>query len=218
MKDERNTTREETLIDPNKVFSALGRKFWVILLVGLLCGGIVLTGLLFLVTPKYEASVKLYVNNRAVPGESMSSGDLDTSRDLTDSCVVILNTRETLCAAIEYAKADYTYAQLKGMVRAEAVDDTEILEVTVRAEDPQMAEKLANAIAHVLPLRVSEVIETASVKIVEAAVVPESQCSPNYVWDTIIAFLVGTFLSAIIITLRSIFNTKGQSTESECSV
>lgn len=81
-----------------------------------------------------------------------------------------------------------------------------------------MAEKLANAVAHVLPQRVSEVIETASVKVVEAAVVPESQCFPNYVLDTIIAFLVGAFLSAVIIALRTIFNTKGQSAESECSV
>ena len=207
MKDKRNTTREETLIDPNKVFSALGKKIWVILLVALLCGGIVLAGLLVLVTPKYEASVKLYVNNHAVPGESMSSGDLASSRGLTESCIVILNTRETLCAVIAYAQADCTYAQLKDMVRAEAVDDTEILEVTVQSEDPRMAEKLANAVAHVLPLRVSEVIEMASVKVAEAAVVPESQCFPNYVRETVIAFLVGAFLSAVIIVLREIFGT-----------
>ena len=218
MKDKRNTTREETLIDPNKVFSALGKKIWVILLVALLCGGIVLAGLLVLVTPKYEASVKLYVNNHAVPGESMSSGDLDTSRDLTESCIVIFNTRETLCAVIAYAQADCTYAQLKDMVRAEAVDDTEILEVTVRSEDPRMAEKLANAVAHVLPQRVSDVIEMVSVKVVEAAVIPETPSSPAYVRNTVIAFLAGAFLTAVVITLQTIFNTKGQSTESKCSV
>lgn len=207
MKEKLKGNREETLIDPNKVFSALGRKIWVILLAAVLCGAIILAGMLFAVTPKYEAAVKLYVNNHAVLGESISSGDLSTSRDLTDSCIVILNTRETLNAVIDYTGADCSCTELKAMISAEAIDGTEILEVTVRAADPQAAEKLANAIADILPQRVVDIIEGASVKVVEAAVLPDSPSSPNYVENTAIAALAGAFLAAVVIALREIFNT-----------
>jgi hypothetical protein len=113
-------------------------------------------------------------NNNRTYGEtstSISSGDLTTSRNLVDSYIVILNTRETLVDVINYAGASYTYKELKSMITSAAVNETEIFKVTVTSTDPKEAERLANAVASVLPQRIGTIIEGTSVKVDQDGVV-----------------------------------------------
>lgn len=203
---------EEIEIDLGRVFRSVVKRAWLVAVVAVLCGALALAGTLLLIKPKYEASVKLYVNNNSVStgstSGSLSSGDLTTSRNLVDSYIVILMTRETLNDVIDYAGVDVTYSVLKDMISAEAVDGTEIFDITVTSENAQEAEKLANAVAYVLPPRIASIIEGTSAKVFEAAVVPTSPSSPSYSKNTILGFLLGFLLMVVILVLREVFNTK----------
>ena len=137
---------------------------------------------------------------------SISSGDLVTSRSLVDSYIVILNTKESLNDVIDYAGVDRTYEEVTQMISAEAVNETEIFEVAVTGTDPQEAEKIANAIAYILPKRISSIIEGTSAKVVEAAIVPVKPISPSYLKNTLIGFLLGFFATVLIIALRELFD------------
>ena len=165
---------EEIEIDLQKIFSAMLKKFWLVALVAILCAAIAFAGTYFFVSPKYNASAKFYVNNNSISvgntSLSISSGDLVTSRGLVDSYIVILYTRETLNDVIDYAGVNRTFREVTGMLEAAAVNETEIFEVTVTSEDPLEAERIANAIAYILPNRIVNIIEGTSAKVVEAAV------------------------------------------------
>jgi capsular exopolysaccharide synthesis family protein len=137
---------------------------------------------------------------------SISSGDLSTSRNLVDSYIVILNTRETLNDVIDYAGVNRSYSDLKNMISAGAVNETEIFKVSVTSPDPSEAEQIANAIAYILPKRIGTIIDGTSAKVVEAAVVPSSPSSPSYVKNTVLGFLLGFVLSVGIVALREIFD------------
>ena len=115
----------------------------------------------------------LYNNNFSFgdASVSISSGDLSTSRNLVDSYIVILNTRETLVDVIDYAGVARTYKEVRNMLSSSAVNETEIFRVVVKSPDPQEAEKIANAIAYILPNRIKNIIDGTSAKVVEAAVV-----------------------------------------------
>lgn len=211
MKRNETIKSEEIEIDLGRLLQAVLRRAWLIALVCVVSAAVAFGSTYLFLTPEYEATAKFYVNNNSISvgntSVSLSSGDLTTSRNLVDSYIVILNTRETLNDVIDYAEVSRTYEQLEKMLSADAVDNTEIFKVTVTSTDPQEAEKIANAIAYILPKRISTIIEGTSAKVVEAAVIPIKPSSPSYTKNTIIGFLLGFVMMVGIVALREIFDT-----------
>lgn len=208
---------EEIEIDLGRVFRAVVEHAWMVAATSVICAVLAFVGTFFFITPQYKAAAMFYVNNNALSvGDaslSISSGDLVTSRGLVDSYIVILNTRETLNDVIDYAGAGRTYAELKGMISAEAVNETEIFQVSVTSPDPQEAERLANAIAYILPKRIGTIIDGTSAKVVDAAVVPSAPSSPSYTKNTLVGFLLGFVLTVGVIALREVFDITIRSDE-----
>lgn len=198
-------------VDLKKVLEEVLNRRWMIGVVALVCAVAVFLYTFLLVTPQYEASAKFYVNNSSISvggtSISMSSGDLTASRNLVDSYIVILETRETLNDVLDYAGVDMDYDDLLDAISAEAVDDTEIFQVTVTLPDPQQAEKIANAVAYILPKRIATIIEGTSAKVVEFAVVPTRYSSPSYVTNTIMGFLLGLVLAFAYVAVKQITDT-----------
>ena len=205
MEDKMLENNDEIEIDLKRLAGALLKKSWLIGIVSLICAVAVLIGTLLLVTPRYESSTMFYVNNNSLSlgdaAMSITSGDISASRGLVKSYIVILNSRESIMDVIDYAEVDRTYEELKGMITAEAVDSTEIFKVVVTSTDPQEAEKIASAIAYILPKRISSIIEGTSAKIVDSAVVASRPSSPSYSRNTVLGFLGGFVLSAGMIVL-----------------
>jgi len=208
---------EEIEIDLGRVFHAVMGRAWLVAGIALLCAVLVFIGTFFLITPQYESAAMFYVNNSNLSlGDtalSISSGDLSTSRNLVDSYLVILETRETLNDVMDYAGVSYDYEDLRDMIVSEAVNETEIFQVTVTSPNPQEAEQLANAIAYILPKRIGTIIDGTSAKVVDAAIVPSKPSSPSYLINTVVGFLLGFALSVSVIALREIFDTTIRSEE-----
>lgn len=191
-----------------RLFHAVMKRAWVVLLVAVLFAGASFLGTYLLITPTYEASTKLYVNNSNDSNSgSISSGDLSTSRNLVDSYIVILNTPETFKDVITYTGINRTPSELSKMVSAAAVNSTEIFKVTVTSPDPTEATLIADAIAHVLPIRIADTIEGTSTRVVEAASLPTEPSSPSYPTNIILGFLIGVLLVVAIIVIREIVDT-----------
>jgi len=205
MEDKMLENHDEIEIDLKRLSGALLQKSWLIGIVSVVCALAMLLGTLLLVTPKYQSSTMFYVNNNSMSlgdaAVSITSADISASRGLVKSYIVILNSRETLVDVIDYAEVNRTYGQLKKMITADAVDSTEIFEVVVTSTDPQEAEKIASAIAYILPKRISNIIEGTSAKIVDSAVIASRPSSPSYSRNAILGFLAGFVLSAGIIVL-----------------
>lgn len=203
--------REEIEIDLKRLFSALLDRAWLIGIVAILCAVVTFAGTFFFITPTYQSSAMFYVNNTDISvgntNLSLTPSDISASRGLVDTYIVILNTRETLLDVIDYSGVDISYGALRGMIAASAVDETEVFRVTVTSTDPYEAEQLANAIAYILPKRISIIIEGSSAKVVDAAVVASAPSSPSYTRNTLLGFVVGLVLAAgvvIVIQLMDI--------------
>lgn len=196
-------------IEPQKLFSAIVKNLWKIILVTILFGALAFAYSKFMLTPMYQASASFYVNNSIQTennSTSISNGDIVTSTKLVDSYMVILKTRDTLSSVIEYAGVDMSCGQLSGMISASAVDETEIFKVNVNSADPILAEKIATAIAHVAPERISSIIEGSSAKVVDFPVVPTSPYFPNHSKNVTTGLMIGFALSVIVVLLLEIFD------------
>lgn len=210
MKENRVDQKEEMEIDVQRLVGAVWHKSWLIMVTALVCAVLAFLGTLYFVTPMYQSSAMFYVNNSSVSvGDasfSIDSGDISAAKSLVDSYIVILKTRESLNEVIDYAGVDRTYSELKGMISAASVNSTEIFQVVVTSPDPNEAEQIANAIAYILPKRISSIIEGTSAKVVDAAVVATNPSSPSYTLNTLVGFVIGFAVSVCIILLREFFD------------
>ena len=208
MEEKKIQNNEEMEIDLQRLFAVLLNKAWLMGLVAVACAVVVLLGTVFLIAPTYQSSAMFYVNNSDVSlGEaslSISTGDISASRGLVKSYIVILKTRESINAVIDYAGVKRSYGEVRNMITAAAVDDTEIFRVTVTSEDPMEAERIANAIAYIVPKRISSIIEGTSAKIVDSAVVASSPSAPNYTRNAMLGFALGLLLTAAYLVIREL--------------
>lgn len=205
-----NISKDAFEIDLGRIWKVICKRIWMIGIVSVLCAVIVAVSTFFLITPKYESSAMFYVNNNSLSvGDasfSISQGDISAAKSLVDTYIVILNSKSCLNDVIDYTDYDLTYEDLKNMISAGAVNATEIFEVKVTCTDPDEAKELANAIAYILPKRIASIVEGTSAKIVDYAVTPAHPCSPSYVKNTAIGFIIGMILSLGVIVLREIFD------------
>ena len=217
MDEKEKNQHDEIEIDIGRVVRAVMDRAWRVMIASVLCAALAFGYTYQFITPQYQSAAMFYVNNNSFSvGDaalSITSGDLVTSRGLVDSYIVILKTRETLNEVIDYAGVDLSYGEVSGMISAAAVNETEIFRVTVTNPDPQEAEKIANAIAYILPKRISNIIDGTSAKIVDSAVVPAGPSSPSFTKNALVGFLVGFLLSAGVIVLKEIFDTTIRSEE-----
>ena len=198
-----------------RLVSVLFRKSWIIILVSFLTAASTFGGTFYLITPKYESTALFYVNNSSLSleGVGLTSGDITTRKDLVDTYIVILESRECLLRVIDYANVDRSASELRSMITAKAVNETEIFEVVVTSPDANEAERVANAISQILPKRISEVIKGTSAEVVDHPVVPSSPSSPRIVRNTLVGFLAGMLISAVAIVLYEIFDVTIRSEE-----
>ena len=117
-------------VDMITLMSALWRRAWIIALISVVLGAICFAWARFLITPTYEASALMYVNNTQDPGKPISNSELSAAQSLVDTYMVILSSRATLDQIRSAAKLTYTDKQLTKMIRAQAVNGTEVFEIT----------------------------------------------------------------------------------------
>ena len=199
-------------IDLIRLGKALWHKAWIILVAGILCAVLAFLYVTIFVTPQYSASVMLYVNSKSLSigggtSVSISAQDITASRNLVDTYIVILKNRTTMEQIIERTGVKYNYKQLLGMISAKTESNTEVFSVTVTSPDPEEAALLANAIAQVLPIRVSEVIDGTSVRVVDGAEINRNKVSPSITRYTAIGLLIGVVIACAVIVVQEIMDT-----------
>ena len=205
--------RDMIEIDLLKLVLILWRKAWAIVLAMIVMGGIAFGVTYNFIEPTYQASVKVYVNNTNQGNTTMTQSDVNLQRTLVQTYIVTLKSRTTLNEVIKQADLDYDFEELSGMISAEAVNSTEVFEVTVVSKDAKEAAEIANTIAEVLPSRISEIIENSSVKILDYAIINNEPVSPSYVKNVAIGALAGAVVAVALIFLQFVLDNKIHSEE-----
>lgn len=210
MQSKSNSGGEYLEIDLIQLLRALWRKAWAIILAAIVFGGAAFGYGRYMITPLYESSALLYVNNSSFSvgstSFSISTGELSAAKTLVNTYIVILKTRTTLEEVIEKTGVGYSYDKLRSMISTSAVDNTEIFSIKVTSPDPAEAELLANTIAEVLPGRISDVVDGSSVRVVDFAVQPSHKASPNVTKITAIGIVLGVVLSALTIVIFTLLD------------
>ena len=196
-------------LDLKEIGAALLKYLWAIVLCAVIGGLLMLTYTVNFVTPTYKAGVTMYVNNSSgVNGQYMSSNDLAVAQRLVETYTNIIASHTVLSKVAEASGLQITADQLRSMLSASAVGETEMFTVSVIAPDPQMAADLANVIAEVAPAEITKIIPGSTAKVVDYARIPKSRYAPSYTSSTILGFLVCGVLASAFVVIQQMMDTR----------
>ena len=210
MERQDKNNREYYTIDVLHIVKTLWRRVWVIALCGLLAGAMGFSMAAFFIAPTYSSYIKLYVNNSSFSlgntSFSISSSELTAAQSLVRTYGVILDSRSTLQRVIEKAEVDYSWKRLSNMITYKPSNDTEIMLVTVTCGDPYEASRIANTIAEVLPVRISEIIDGASMEVVDSAIPDIEKVAPSITQHTAIGLALGILISVFALIVLALMD------------
>ena len=201
MKQRRKSEKE---IDIMPLLKTLLSRVWMMILVGLIAAGAVFGVTTLTIKPTYRCGFTAYVNNQhsQASKDMLSNSDLIAAQQLVKTFSYIIRSNSVLQASLKSIDSDIDYHELSGMVTTQIRDETELITVYVENEDPQLAYELADAIAKTAPSYVSDIVEGSSMKIVDYPEFSNRRYKPNYLRFSIIGFLVGALLVAVLVTIR----------------
>lgn len=197
-------------IDLQKLLMGYLKKWWLIVLCTLVAAVAMLIYTKNWIVPMYRASVTVYVNNISA-GERIdyvSGGNLAASQQLVNTYVNIIKSDTVLEKVVEKSGLNYTAGQIRGIMSAAQVGETELFNVYIVHSNPEMAARIANAVAEVAPGEIEKIVEGSSTKIIDYAKVPTGQFSPNYQKNVMMGAAVGCLLALAYLTLAYLLDVR----------
>ncbi len=200
--------KEKMELETQALVRALLKGWKWIALGAVLGAGLVLLLTALFVGPVYRSDVVFRVTNRAQADEVITPEDVSASRDLVESCAVIVHTRTFLKEAAALAGVDTTARAMEKMVTAEAVNETEFLRVTVTSGSPEEAARIAEVIGTLLSERAPVILEGAGATLVDTAVFSAEEQGPGYMSSAAVGLLLGLLVSCGTVVVLEIWKNK----------
>lgn len=198
------------VVDLSHIVKVIWHRIWIIGIVSFLVAAIGFSIAAFVITPTYSSSIMLYVNNSSFNvgdlGFSISSSQLTAAQSLAKTYTVLLKNRTTLERVLDETGVQYTWEDLYDMIDSGPVNETEVMRITVTSKNPYEAEKIANGIAKVLPQRVAEIVEGASMEVVDSAVADTEKVAPSITMYTLVGFVLGAIISVIVLIVMALLD------------
>ena len=166
-------------------------KFWIIALTTVVFGVGAFFVTEYMIAPKYQATISMYVNNKTENATSLTTSDVAAAKSLVDTYITIIESNSVLKEVADNAAFECTPAQIKKMMHAKALNSTEVFEVSITSTSPETSAEIANLLADLAPNKISEIVDGSSVKIIDRALVPTEPVSPSMSKNVAIACLIG---------------------------
>lgn len=155
---------------------------------------------------KYEASVNMIVNTRSETGGTITNDNISSAQNLADTYAIIIKSNIVLNRVIKELSLDSTYVELAEQVSVESINNTQVMRVSARHSDAELAEKIVATITNIAPDIVKDAVEAGSCKIVSEVTVSDKPVSPSTTKIMILSAMLGTMLYICGLILKELFH------------
>lgn len=148
-------------------------------------------------TPIYQSSTQILVNQKKQDGAMIQAGEIQTNIQLTNTYKVIIKSPVILDQVNEKLKLNMTAQALTEKINVANEKDSQVISVTAEDKDPKVARDIANATAEVFKGEVAKIMSVDNVTVLSKAEVGENQSpiKPRPMLNVAIAFVVGLMAS-----------------------
>ncbi|ERM91305.1 YveK family protein [Caldanaerobacter subterraneus] len=193
----------EEELDLREVFLILRKRIKIILLITVLA--MLVSGLIsyYVLSPVYKASTSLIISRtqNITINNQIQLQDIQTSRMLAATYSEIVKSRRVLQPVVTKLNLPMSVEDLKGKIDVTSKDNTEIIEISVRDNNPERAAEIANAIASSFMDNIVKIMKIDNVQVIDRAVPPTSKVSPKTSLNVVIAGVLGLMISIFLVFL-----------------
>ena len=197
-------------LDLKELFSIFWSKKVQIILIVLI---FIALGVIYTVgftTPMYSSSTTLVLagaESGAETTNSITTTDITLNSKLVSTYSVLVRSKDVLNQVISNLGMDISWESLKNNVSVSAVEDTEVIEISVTTENAENSAKIANETAKVFTEKVAEIYNINNVHVVDEAEVSNAPSNINHERDVIIFAFIGLVISVIYVLVANMLDT-----------
>lgn len=182
-------------------------KFWLIVLVPLLCiGGVFAQQSLFF-TPEYESTATLYIlkqENEAT--YNYTSSDFSLALDVVNDCTYILKSHAVLDEVIESLNLEMSYQKLFECIETNNPSDTRILEVIVTTNSASLSKQIADQVCLLGAEKIKEAMGFEQVNLYENGLLASEPSNALGLISYLLIGIIAGILTYSVIIIVYIFD------------
>lgn len=176
------------------------KKWWVIMLAGLIFGIGGYFGSKLLITPQYTASCQVYIYQKNENQQvTMGVNDLTIATQLCNDCEIIIKGQSVTKEVINNLNLKMSAAALSSRIKVTSEANTRILQMEYTDTNPKRAAAVLNEICDVAAVKIQEIMTVDAVKTIYEAEVPTSPSSDGPGKYAVIAAAVGAVLVVCVL-------------------
>lgn len=199
-----NQQREEIEIDLRDIFHVLKKRFLIILLTAMVFAAGSGVYSFFIANPVYESTSKLYILTQSTSITSLA--DIQAGSSLALDYVEMIQSRAVVEEVIDNLDMNMEYEELLGKLTVTNPADTRILNISIQDTNAALTTEVANEFSKVARKQISKIMQTDEPSAFETAHLPEEPIKPEKAKNVAIAFLLGAFLSALVVIVLYVLN------------
>ena len=207
-------------IDLKELFQILWeKKIWIIIIT-LLFAFLGLAYTETLVVPKYRATTKLLLATDSSNSDSstqkqdtITTTEVAINSNLVSTYSELVKSNKIIRQVISNLRLNASEGAIRNSVTVTAVSDTEVIQISVMNEDPDLSAKIANEIAKVFIESVKEFYGIENVHIVDEAEPSYAPANINHIKDVAIFTFFGIVVSAVYAFISYLLDTSVKSAE-----
>ena len=203
-----NQEKDLIQLDIMLLIKSIWEKKILILLVTFLFAAVSLAYSIFLVTPQYSSTTKVYVVNQKKDDKAITTQDVQLGSLLVKDYKEIILSNKVMEDVADKSGTGLTAKELAKKVSVDAPKDTRIISITVRDKDPQVASELANTVKEVSADQIKEVTKIEDVTTLEEAKAATSPSSPNIPKNGILATVLGFIIAVAGVVLFELLDDR----------
>lgn len=165
---------------------------------------------LVLQTPMYKSDTTVILSSS---NSTLTQQDLNINKNLVDTYAEIVKSRRVLEQVIEDLGLELTYNELHSKISVSAVNNTEIIRITVEDEDGIIAKNIANTTAKHFTEEVTKLYNMNNVDILDIAIESTKPYNINVLKQITIYFVIGLVLAAAVLFIIFYFDRTIKSIE-----
>lgn len=199
---------EET-ISLQELFATLKKRFGLIAVMAILAVTIAGAVSFLVLTPIYETSTQILVNQEQSEAAQAINQNIQADLQLINTYSVIIKSPVILDQVASELGMEGTGEQLNSKITVATAQNSQVVNISVRDEDPALAVDIANKTASVFEKEIKGLMKVDNVSILSKAVLKDnpSPVAPNPMLNMAIAAVVGLMLGVGIAFLLEYLDT-----------
>ena len=195
----------------DRIWEIIKKNWMIFLILPIIFLLLSLTYTFLIVQPKYEASTQVLVNQKEKDKDIMAQ-QVQSNIQLVNTYSEILKSPRILDKVAKKEK-DYSSTKLSKMISVNTEAESQILNVSVRANSEKKSEKIANDVANVFKKEIPKIMSVDNVTILSKANGTSKKVSPKTTTNIVGGLLLGLVIAIVIVVLKEILDKRIKSEE-----